>query len=170
MTTQNTVPAVRAKPACRRVATFTVLSIPNQLLRFTGLLLFVFFTFNWIQTGEWYLAGLFGTLLLELGLGWLYERRHPEANAVRYIAASDSFVLLARRFLRWQTLATYPAANYTSLYCYKNAQHGAEIWLTGKDRVDALLIRVHYTLRDNNAAAQRLARDISKASGLPFLH
>lgn len=162
--------AARAKPACRRVATFTALSMPNQLLQLTALSLFAFLAFTWIQAGEWYQTILAVGVLLELGQEWLHKRRHREANAVRYIAASDSFILLARRFLRWQRLATYPAANYTGLYCCKSTRHGTEIWLTGKDGVDALLIRVHYTLRDNNAAARRFARAISKASGLPFLY
>ncbi len=99
---------------------------------------------------------------------FIYRRRWG------YRASDDCFYWEEWRGGRWEERQRWPAADFIGLYVLKDSSpqnRDAQLWLAGPaGSRDVPMATLEHWGRNNGRAAQRLAAQLSRVSGLPVLY
>ena len=160
----------RAAPKLADGAEFAVYSVGALLSRIPFLLLALLivcsgFEFSW----EW-LFWLFALLCIA---GRLAHRWHT-LRKVRYSVLGDELIVYRLRSFKWLLEKRYALSEFCGIYS-RVRRNGvsvglSEIWLAGKEGgKNVRLLEADSIMRDNRKTAEKTAREISRATGLPLL-
>ena len=159
----------RAVPKLADGAEFAVYSVGTLLSR----LMFLLFAFGmvWIEGGVgWRLFWLVALLSIA---GRLAHRWHT-LRKVRYSVLGDELIVYRLRSFKWLLEKRYALSEFCGIYS-RVRRNGvsvglSEIWLAGKEGGKNIrLLEADSIMRDNRKTAEKTAREISRATGLPLL-
>ena len=159
----------RAAPKLVDGVEFAVYSVGTLLSR----LLFLLFAFGmvWIEGGiGWRLFWLVALLSIA---GRLVHRWHT-LRKVRYSVLGDELIVYRLHSFKWLPEKRYALSEFCGVYS-RVRRNGvsvglSEIWLAGKaGGKNVRLLEADSLMRDNRQTAEKTAKQISRATGLPLL-
>ena len=159
----------RAAPKLVDGVEFAVYSVGTLLSR----LLFLLFAFGmvWIEGGiGWRLFWLVALLSIA---GRLVHRWHTLCK-VRYSVLGDELIVYRLHSFKWLPEKRYALSEFCGVYS-RVRRNGvsvglSEIWLAGKaGGKNVRLLEADSLMRDNRQTAEKTAKQISRATGLPLL-
>ena len=159
----------RAVPKLADGAEFAVYSVGTLLSR----LMFLLFAFGmvWIEGGVgWRLFWLVALLSIA---GRLAHRWHT-LRKVRYSVLGDELIVYRLHSFKWLPEKRYALSEFCGIYsrvrCNGVSVDLSEIWLAGKaGGKNVRLLEADFLLRNNRQTAEIMAKQISRATGLPLL-
>ena len=159
----------RVAPKLADGAEFAVYSVGTLLSRLLFLLLA--FGMVWVEGGVgWRLFWLVALLFIA---GRLAHRWHT-LRKVRYSVLGDELIVYRLHSFKWLPEKRYALSGFCGIYC-REKYGGAgmrrdEIWLAGKaGGKNVRLLEADFLLRNNQQTAEIMAKQISRATGLPLL-
>ena len=159
----------RAAPKLADGAEFAVYSVSTLLSR----LIFLLFAFGMVWIGEGIGWRLFWLVALLSIAGRLAHRWHT-LRKVRYSVLGDELIVYRLHSFKWLPEKRYALSEFCGIYS-RVRRNGvsvglSEIWLAGKaGGKNVRLLEADSLMRDNRQTAEKTAKQISRATGLPLL-
>ena len=159
----------RAAPKLADGAEFAVYSVGTLLSR----LMFLLFAFGMVWVGGGVGWRLFWLVALLSIAGRLVHRWHT-LRKVRYSVLGDELIVYRLNSFKWLPEKRYALSEFCGIYS-RVRRNGvsvglSEIWLAGKaGGKNVRLLEADSLMRDNRQTAEKTAKQISRATGLPLL-